>query len=253
VYAPDVPDVEKPHNAQDEMTWRNEAATIAAARRSIQWRSPSRHEMPRGAVLPPDRHEIFADAVALSEQLPLGSDNAPVAGSIRGGRERGLVVHKLLEEVLTGETADRAETLENRARALLAQLGISEVARPEDGPHAPELAATTLRTLAIPEIAACRSRLVPELTVFSAQSNADRAIYVGGVVDALARQPDGSIDLVIDWKTDVDPDPQQIELYRGQVRDYLDATGAPEGLLVFVTTGQLVRVRPAFQPTADAA
>jgi hypothetical protein len=40
---------------------------------------------------------------------------------------------------------------------------------------------------------------------------------------------------------------------RGQVRDYLDATGAPEGLLVFVTTDQLVRVRPAFQPTADAA
>jgi hypothetical protein len=36
----------------------------------------------------------------------------------------------------------------------------------------------------------------------------------------------------------------QVELYRGQVRDYLDATGAPEGLLVFVTTGQLVHVRP---------
>jgi len=91
------------------------------------------------------------------------------------------------------------------------------------------------------------------MTVFSAHANADHTIYVGGVVDALARQPDGSIDLVIDWKTDVDPDLQQIELYRGQVRDYLDATGAPEGLLVFVTTGQLVRVRPAFQPKADAA
>jgi len=91
------------------------------------------------------------------------------------------------------------------------------------------------------------------MTVFSAHANADHTIYVGGVVDALARQADGSTDLVIDWKTDVDPDLQQIELYRGQVRDYLDATGAPEGLLVFVTTDQLVRVRPAFQPTADAA
>jgi hypothetical protein len=28
------------------------------------------------------------------------------------------------------------------------------------------------------------------------------------------------------------------------MRDYLVATGAREGLLVFVTTGQLVRVRP---------
>jgi hypothetical protein len=135
----------------------------------------------------------------------------------------------------------------------LEQLDITEAARPEDGPHAPEIAATTLRALTIPEIAACRSRLVPEMTVFSVQANPDRTIYVGGVVDALARQPDGSIDLVIDWKTDVDPKAQQIELYRWQVRDYLDATGAPEGLLVFVTTGQLVRVKPAFQPTADAA
>ena len=253
MYAPDVPDAEEPHNAQDELTWRNEAAAIAAARRSIQWRSPSRHEMPHDAAVSADRHEIFADAVALSEQLPSGADNAEVAGTIRGSRERGLVVHKLLEEVLTGETADRGETLENRARVLLAQLGVSEAARPADGPHPSELAATTLRALAIPEIAACRSRLVPEMTIFSAHANADHTIYVGGVVDALARQADGSTDLVIDWKTDVDPDLQQIELYRGQVRDYLDATGAPEGLLVFVTTGQLVHVRPAFQPTADAA
>ena len=41
-------------------------------------------------------------------------------------------MHKLLEEVLTGETADHAEALEIRARALLGQLGISEAARPED-------------------------------------------------------------------------------------------------------------------------
>src|ERR1700756_2702837 len=86
--------------------------------------------------------------------------------------------------------------------------------RPEDGPHAPELAATTLRALAIPEIAACRSRLLPELTVFSAQANDDRAIYVGGVADAVAYQPRGAIDLVVDWKTDVTPSAQQIDLYR---------------------------------------
>ena len=243
-YAPDIPDVEEPHNAQDETTWASEAAIIAATRRSIVWRSPSRHEMPVGAAPPPDRDEIFSDAAALSEQLPFSSDNAAVAGAIRGGRERGLVVHKLLEEVLTGETADHAEPLEIRARALLAQLGISEAARPEDGPHAPELAATTLRALAIPEIAACRSRLLPELTVFSAQANDDRAIYVGGVADAVAYQPRGAIDLVVDWKTDVSPSAQQIDLYREQMRDYLVATGAREGLLVFVTTGQLVRVRP---------
>jgi PD-(D/E)XK nuclease superfamily len=175
--------------------------------------------------------------------LPSASDNSAVPGAVRGSRERGLVVHKLLEEVLTGETVDHADALENRARDLLAQLGIPEAVRPEDGPHARELAATTLRALKIPEIAACRSRLVPEMTVFSARADHDSTIYVGGVADAIAYQPIGLIDLVVDWKTDVNPSPQQIDLYREQMRDYLVATGAPEGLLVFVTTGQLITVR----------
>jgi exodeoxyribonuclease-5 len=252
-YAPDLPEVQESQNLQDEATWRNEAATIAATRRAVVWRSPSRHEMPHDAPLPSDRDEIFVNAAALSEQLPQEPDNAAATGAVRGGRERGLVVHKLLEEVLTGETADRAKPLEIRARALIAQLGISEAARPEDGPHAPELAATALRALAIPEIAACRSRLLPEMTVFSAQTYDDRTTYVGGIADALAYLPLGIIDLVIDWKTDVSPSVQQIDLYRAQMRDYLVATGASEGFLVFATTGQLVRVQPTFQPTANAA
>ena len=94
------------------------------------------------------------------------------------------------------ETADRAEALEIRTRALLSQLGISEAARPEDGPHGPELATTTLRALAIPEIVACRSRLLPEMTVFSAQADDDRTIYVGGIADAVAYEPEGSVDLI---------------------------------------------------------
>jgi ATP-dependent exoDNAse (exonuclease V) beta subunit len=244
VYAPDLPDVAEPENNQDEATWRGEAAAIAATRRSIVWRSPSRHEMPHGLAPPAERDEISADSATLSEQLPSALDNAGVAGAVRGGPERGLVVHKLLEEVLTGETADHADALEIRARVLLAELGISEAARPEDGPHAPELAATTLRALGMPEIAACRSRLVPEMTVFSARADGDSTIYVGGVADAVAYQATGAINLVIDWKTDVSPAAQQIELYREQLRDYLVATGAPEGLILFVTTGQLVRVRP---------
>jgi hypothetical protein len=110
-----------------------------------------------------------------------------------------------------------------------------------------------LRALAIPEIHKCRSRLMPEMTVFSAQTDDDQTVYVGGIADAIAYQPIGLIDLVVDWKTDVSPATQQIELYRGQLRDYLVATGAPEGLLVFVTTGELVRVRPTFQSVAANA
>jgi ATP-dependent helicase/nuclease subunit A len=92
--------------------------------------------------------------------------------------------------------------------------------------------------------------LLPEMTVFSAQADDDGTTYVGGIADAVAYQPTGEIDLVIDWKTDVSPSVQQIELYREQLRDYLVATGAPEGLLVFVTTGQIIRVRSKLSPAA---
>jgi exodeoxyribonuclease-5 len=242
VYAPDLPQIEEPQNTQDEAAWRAEAAAVAGTRRSITWRSPSRHEMPHDAAPPSDRNDIFADATVFSEQPPLQPDNATVSSAVRGGRERGLIIHKLLEETLTGETPDYVEALETRARDLLTQLGISEARRPEDGPHAPELAGTTLRALSIPEIVSCRTRLLPELTVFSAQAEENRTTYIGGIADAVAYQPDGSIDLVIDWKTDVRPSVEQTDQYRAQMRDYVTATGAAQGIVVFVTTGQIVRV-----------
>ncbi len=89
------------------------------------------------------------------------------------------------------------------------------------------------------------------MTVFSAQADDNRTIYVGGAADAIAYQATDVIDLVVDWKTDVSSSAQQIELYREQMRDYLCATGAPEGLLVFVTTGQLITVR-RYQASAAA-
>jgi hypothetical protein len=107
-----------------------------------------------------------------------------------------------------------------------------------------------------PRFVACGDRLLPEMTIFSAETDDDRTIYVGGIADAVAYQPTGVIDLVVDWKTDVSPSVQQVDLYRAQMRDYLVATGAAEGLLVFATTGQLVWVQPHFQlppVTANAA
>lgn len=52
------------------------------------------------------------------------------------------------------------------------------------------------------------------------------------------------IDMVVDWKSDVDPTPKQIEIYRGQVRDYLKACGADAGLIVFLTSGRVERIEP---------
>jgi hypothetical protein len=100
--------------------------------------------------------------------------------------------------------------------------------------------------LALPEIAACRSRLVPEITIFSANTDDHSATHVGGLPMRPAYRHTGVIDLVIDCETDVGPSPQQIGLYSKQMRDYLVATSASEDLLVFVTAGRLVRIRPQF-------
>jgi ATP-dependent exoDNAse (exonuclease V) beta subunit len=229
-------------NPQDEATWRAEAATIAATRRIITWRSPSRHEIVAGEQHVPSEEEIFAEAATLEERLPAEAGTVLPCETIQGSWERGLVLHKLIEEVLTGETAEDPMALESRARTLLAELGVAGFDSPADGPHAPEIAATVLRALAIPEVAALRPRLLPEITVFSVEMSDDATTYVGGIIDALALGQDGGVDVVIDWKSDVDPRTIQVDFYRAQVRDYLAATGAKEGLLVFVTTGKIEKV-----------
>jgi len=148
----------------------------------------------------------------------------------------------LLEEVLTGETPDSTDGLETRASILLSELGIVTYESAEDGPYAPELAASVRRGLEVPAVAALRPRLLPEVTVFSADSAEQSTVFVGGVADALALGDGDQVEVVVDWKSDVDPAASVVDLYREQVRDYLAATGAKEGLLVFVTGGHVERV-----------
>ena len=127
-------------NGQDQPTWIAEAAVIAATRRSVIWRSPSRHDARAGGVPLSLEEEVYVEGSTLSERIPLETPHDDERTTIQGGRERGLVVHKLLEEVLTGETEESAAALEIRARSLLSELGVTEAGRAEDGPHAPERA-----------------------------------------------------------------------------------------------------------------
>jgi hypothetical protein len=80
------------------------------------------------------------------------------------------------------------------------------------------------------------------MTVFAADNSELGTIYTGGIADALAFDADDNVDVVVDWKSDVDPTTAVIGMYREQVRDYLAATGGREGLLVFVTNGRVERV-----------
>ena len=180
------PQPEEVANGQDQATWEAEATVIAETRRSIVWRSPSRHDGPAGEEPGLSDEGVFVGEGAYSESIPAETQRDDERITIKGGRERGLVIHKLLEEVLTGETKESADTLETRARTLLSELGVAEADRAEDGPHAPELAASVRRALAIPEVVALRPRLLPEMTVFSAEPAEQGTIYIGGIADALA-------------------------------------------------------------------
>ena len=103
-----------------------------------------------------------------------------------------------------------------------------------------ELARVVINTFALPEISALRDRLTAEFPVFGHQVEADGGqteIAVSGIVDALALDPDGTIEVVVDWKSDVSPTNAMREKYRVQVRDYLEASGAARGLVVYMTLG----------------
>lgn len=223
-------------NTQDLATWRHEAAVIAASERRILWHQPSRHEEP---AIPTDTaDEVFVGARALQEHLPAADEEKVV----RGGRERGLVLHKLIEEVLTGESTEDGAALRTRARELLGQLGLADVEDPTVGPCSGEMADVLQRALQLPEIVALRPRLLPELHVYAAMF-ADRTMTLtAGIADAVAIDEMGRIEAVVDWKSDVNPVPAQIDIYRNQVRDYLTATGARLGLIVFLTSGRIERV-----------
>ena len=84
---------------------------------------------------------------------------------------------------------------------------------------------------------------MPELNVYAAMF-ADRTVTLtAGIADAVAIDERGRIEAVVDWKSDVAPAPAQVDIYRGQVLDYLAATGARRGLIVFMTSGRVERVR----------
>ncbi len=160
------------------------------------------------------------------------------------GRERGLVLHKLMEEVLTGEIADDVAKLQSRPSELLTQLGLHDAEDAATGPCSHEMAAAAQRTLQLPEIAELRPKLLPEFPVYASAVVDQTASLTACIADAVAIEA-GWIETVIDWNSDVNPTAADIEMYRGQVRDYLTATGAGLGLIVFVTSGRIERVQSA--------
>ncbi len=232
-------------NLQTREAFAAEAAAIADHHSRLTWLAPSRDETSSGPVVTPEAAEIWA---ASDQGQPYG-EAAPA--SIQGGRERGLILHKLLEEVLTGETPDDLASLTERAQVLIAAIDKPMVDDPAQGLSPAELAGCVARTLALPEIAELRPTLAPEFPVYAAAFVDDLEQATAGIADALSFGPDGTPRVVIDWKSDVHPSPEIIEHYRAQVRNYLDMTGTERGLIVLVTSGEILTVMPS--PVAAVA
>ena len=87
----------------------------------------------------------------------------------------------------------------------------------------------------MPEIATLRTKLVPEWPVYGLVANGGPKALAGRI-DAIAYESDRA-EVVIDWKSDVDPDETDMRFHAGQLEDYLRATGAERGALVYMTPG----------------
>jgi ATP-dependent exoDNAse (exonuclease V) beta subunit len=223
-------------NEQTREIFAAEAAMIAERRQRIVWLAPSRDESVTGPALHAEVPKIVVTDV----------DGAPVEDGIvptvQGGRERGVLLHKLIEEVLTGETPETEPALVARAEALIRAIGRPVANDPVQGLAPAELAACVTRALALPEIAALRPGLFPEYTVYASTMTDEQEEATAGIADAIAFDPYGAPQVIVDWKSDVAPAPETLEHYRAQVRAYLDMTQAERGLIVLATLGVVIPV-----------
>lgn len=230
-------------NDQTREGFAAEASAIAARQVRLTWLAPSRDENATGSVLQEEEAYIWTG----SDDAPPTELEAPTA--VQGSRKRGLILHKLMEEVLTGEIGDTLSALAARAEDLIRALGMIPAADPAAGLVPEELAGCVTRTLALPEIAALRPALLAEFPVYAIRGEDTDLLATAGIADALTVS-DGRPAVIVDWKSDVNPDHQSIEHYRSQVRTYLDVTGAERGLIVLMTSGTVSTVMPSTQMMA---
>lgn len=227
---------EPAHNDQSSAVFEAQALAIAGRQEKLQWRAPSRHEGEGESEPAAEAEDIWPGGA--DERTPDLKTPSPV----KGGLNRGLILHKLMEEVLSGETADGSAAISARAFELIHALGITPTTDPGDGLSAAELAECAVRTLALPQVAALRPRLQPEFSVYGVQKAGQSETATAGIADAVALSASGAPEVIVDWKSDVNPSAAALDHYRNQVTAYLEITGATQGLIVFMTSGRVVVV-----------
>ena len=157
------------------------------------------------------------------------------------GSSRGIVLHAIMEELLTGALPEDSPAVEKRAAELSRRLDFDA--------DAGELASTALRTAALPELASGRDAIVTEVPIYG-QIGAGAALrYIAGRADAV-RYRDGQAETVFDWKSDVAPRPVDREAYARQLAQYAHVLGAARGAVVYMSTGEIqwVEAQPGAPP-----
>lgn len=229
-----LPPADVTENTQTREEFAAEAGIIQQATTRLAWKTPSRDEDPSSPVLVTPTPRI------MSRADDEGQEVIPVVPEIRGGSERGTVLHKLLEEVLNHETPDALDALQSRASALLMEIGCPIVSDPRKGPEAGELAQSVLRALNAPEVARLRDRMVPEYPLYMVREGLNGTDVITGIADAVVPAEDGRPEVIIDWKSDVNPSTDMLAHYQAQVRAYMEMTGARLGLIVMATSGIVI-------------
>jgi len=210
-------------NAQSREAFAAEAERVTAAAPPLVWRRPSDHDHDRTTPV---------------ETADPDAESPETAAPVGAGRIRGILLHKLIEEVLTGELGEDDEAGAERAAELLDQLAAQQGISAGALPDPTECVQTALRTLALPEVAALRPHLIPELPVYGRGPD---GVCVAGRMDA-ATVHEGRVQVVIDWKSDVAPGPVERSDHAGQLADYLALTNADRGLIIYMSRGEVVLV-----------
>jgi exodeoxyribonuclease-5 len=94
----------------------------------------------------------------------------------------------------------------------------------------------------LPEILKLRPSLTPEIPVYASVPLDGTEQVTAGIADAISIGLNGEPAVIIDWKSDVKPSRLIVDHYRAQVRAYLELSGAPLGLIVMMTTGEVIQV-----------
>ena len=112
-----------------------------------------------------------------------------------------MLLHKLMEELITGELEENLGATVIRARRLLEQLASASPGG--NAPDPDELANTALQTFRLPEIEPFRSQLTAEIPIYGTVSTGPNQL-IAGRADAVAQSGDGNR-VAFDWKSDVAP------------------------------------------------